>query len=126
MAEGGATILVVEDEPLLRFTIRHYLERNGFTVCEAANVEGALDRLRRHPIQLLLVNLVLPDGDGSELSLLAGVIRPSLPILCMSAYPKQWSGALRRTPGGNPILEKPFTEAELLDHVRQCLSSRVR
>lgn len=126
MGPGGVTILVVEDEPLLRFTIRHYLERNGYTVQDATSVKEALDRLRRHPIQLMLIDLVLPDGDGSELALLARVIRPSLPILCMSAYPKQWLGKAQCTPGGNPVLEKPFTEAELVDRVRGCLASRGR
>ena len=124
MPPGGATILVVEDEPLLRFTIRHYLERNAYTVHEAASVEEALDRLRRHSIHLLLMDLVLPDDEGRALPRLARVICPSLPILCMSAYPKQWLGHSQRMPGGEPILEKPFTEAELLTRVRRCLASR--
>ncbi|MFN3476932.1 MAG: response regulator, partial [Candidatus Methylomirabilales bacterium] len=58
------TIFIVDDEPLLRHTIRHYLESDGFTVVEAANGLEALEKLPNVRPGLILLDVMMPGLSG--------------------------------------------------------------
>lgn len=59
-------VLVVDDEPHIRAVLRGYLEAEGFPVAEAADGESAVDAVRRHPPDRVLLDIVLPGEDGLE------------------------------------------------------------
>lgn len=84
-----ATILVVDDEPDIRWLLRLALEAAGYRVSEAAHGEQALDAIRRQPPALLLSDLMMPVMDGNELSRQVRALPGSagLPILVLSANP---------------------------------------
>jgi CheY-like chemotaxis protein len=123
---AAQTILVVEDEDLVRSVVREVLRREGYTVLEARDARAALAVAAAHagPIHLLVTDCVLPHVPGGELaSRLAGRY-PGLKVLYISGYPLT-EGAL---PGGagvvGPFLQKPFTPAGLTDKVGDLLGRR--
>ena len=120
---GSETVLLVEDEPLVRMTIRHYLERWGYRVLEAGDGAEALDLYREHGygIALVVTDMVLPQVGGAELAQRLLEQNPDARILFMSAYA---SDKLLGERGYAPIqvsLRKPFTEDALLAKVQEAL-----
>ena len=113
------TVLVVDDEPFVRWLVAEALEREGFAVLVAAGAEDALELARRHrgPIDLVLTDVCLPRMRGNELVPLLMARRPGLRSLYMS-------GDTREVPMGQvqPLLEKPFTLAALGAAVRGALA----
>ena len=122
---GSETILLVEDEELLRTPIREILERQGYSVLEAGNGEEALVVARQYPgpIDLLLSDIVMPGMNGRDLAGHLSRTRPDLKVLFMSGYTHNaivHHGVLEE---GLAFLEKPFTPEALAVKIRQVLRS---
>lgn len=112
--KDGPSILVVEDEDLLRWTIRRKLEDAGFNVLDAASVQGALDAAARTKIDILVSDYRLEDGFGDELAgLIAG--RSPIELVLMSGEIEQVE--FREAPGVSLIrkIRKPVDLAGLVD-----------
>ena len=118
-------ILLVEDEPNVRRIARRILERNGYTVLEAANGTEALRVLerRREPIALVLTDLVMPEMGGRELAARLRTVSPTSRVLFMSGYTED--AVLRQSvmEPGAIFLDKPFTFDSLLRKVREALAA---
>jgi len=67
MADGDQHVLVVDDEAQIRQFVRAGMELGGYRVTEATNGSDALREITLHPIDLVILDLALPDIDGSEL-----------------------------------------------------------
>ncbi|WP_176472978.1 PAS domain-containing protein [Sphingomonas lenta] len=108
------TVLVVDDEELVRALTVSMLEDMGHDVIEAAGAPRALDHLRARPdIELMLTDYLMPGQTGIELARDAKRVRPDLPILLMTGYANLPEGA----DGGLPRLAKPFRAAELASRI---------
>lgn len=119
---GDETVLVVEDEVMVRQTVRHYLARWGYRVLEAGDGAQALELIRtRSDIDLVLTDMVLPGLSGTQLVIAAHELRPELRVLFMSAHPKVKLVRERALEPDAPALQKPFTEDTLLVKVREVL-----
>jgi PAS domain S-box-containing protein len=123
---GSETILVVEDEDVVRAFAVRALEARGYTVLAARNGEDALSRARAHdgPIQLLLTDVVMPGMGGGALAGVLRAERPDVAVLYMSGHA---ADAIDRhgAPGpGAPLLLKPFSMDALAVRVRQLLDAR--
>ncbi|HEY7481538.1 MAG TPA: ATP-binding protein [Gemmatimonadales bacterium] len=123
-AEGGReTILVVEDEPLVRYLARDILQRLGYGVLEAESGEAALATMRGAtlPVDLVLSDVVMPGLSAKALADELARIRPAVPVLYMSAYPGD--DVVRRglLEAGDPFIQKPFVREELAWRVRELL-----
>jgi PAS domain S-box-containing protein len=122
---GSETILVVEDDEMLRDLVVRMLQDAGYQVIEAKNAETALDIVKasKAGIDLLLTDAIMPGKSGAELLQQAKLIRPELHSLLMSGY----TGDLVALRGGRlpqaAFLEKPFTRRLLLGKVRSALRS---
>lgn len=106
------TILLVEDDVLIRMGTAEMLRAQGHDVTEAASGEEALTRLREQPsIDLLITDLGLPRMSGQELAVAARQLRPKLSILLASGY----AASAKTTPGLSEVgwLAKPFTADDL-------------
>ena len=121
---GTETILIVEDEPVLRDMARDILEECGYRILEASSGREALDVWNQHAneIDLLLTDMVMPDGiSGADLveKLLAS--HPRLKIVFTSGYTANEVNEkmLGRTRAS--FLAKPYSHAELAKTVRDCL-----
>jgi PAS domain S-box-containing protein len=121
---GSETVLLVEDEPLFRFTARMVLERAGYRVVEATNGVEALQMWEEHrgEVALLLTDLVLPQGiRGQELARRLREQSPQLKVLFTSGYSAEIAGHQLTLCGGETFLQKPFSHDQLLETVHQCL-----
>jgi PAS domain S-box-containing protein len=123
---GTATILLVEDDAAVRPAVRRMLEREGYTVLDAADGADALQLAasvdaRGERIDLVLTDVVMPVQGGRVLGERLAMHWPAIRVLYMSGYTDD--EILRRglvVPGA-AFLEKPFTPARLADAVRHAL-----
>ena len=121
---GHETILVAEDEAVVREMVIAALERLGYRVVAASTGEEAvrlIDRLGDE-IDLLLSDVVMPGMSGPDLYDRARRTRPDLKAIFMSGYTALSMG--RPIPDGITLLEKPFTGARLSEVVRETLAAR--
>ncbi|MFN8589537.1 MAG: PAS domain S-box protein [Candidatus Eisenbacteria bacterium] len=127
--DGGtpieATLLVAEDEPLVRQFVCATLRRFGCHVVEAESGERALELARLHegPIHLLLSDVIMPGMTGPELAEQLLVERPGTRVLLMSGYPGDELPELRSGRQAFALLAKPFTGDELEARVRERLAA---
>lgn len=118
MSAPPSTILVVEDDAIVRMLIVDVLEELEFNVLQANGAEQALELLsdNSQPINLLMTDVGLPGMDGRELARKARELRQTLPVLFASGYPQI-----------NPPVEnsysigKPFSIDQLRDKVKSLL-----
>ena len=117
---GSETILLVEDDALVRALTCKLLREAGYHVLEAENAEAALSLARRHPaaIHLLLTDVVLPRIGGRQLADELCARRPGTKVLFMSGYTND--STIRHGVIGSAVdlLQKPFTRDSLLRRVR--------
>ena len=121
---GSGTILLVEDEPMVRTVAERALTRHGYQVLTANNGEEALEIMDRgEDIALLISDVVMPLMDGPTMVREARKTRPDLPILFMSGYAEE---QLRKSIdiANVAFLPKPFSVQELAEAVRNALTSK--
>ena len=121
----GKTVLLVEDEDAMREVTRRILTRNGYQVLEAPLGPAAVTLAVEHrgEIDLLLTDVVMPKMLGKEVA--QGVVgaRPGIPVLYMSGYAQPVLASQGTLDEGVRLIEKPFTEAVLLEKVREVLDA---
>ncbi len=122
---GRETILVAEDDPGVREAARRTLERAGYTVWCARDGAEALEVFRAHAaeIQLLLLDVVMPELGGKEVSLRIRETHPALPILFASGYSENAVHTNFVLQEGIKLLRKPYQTAALLAAVREELDA---
>jgi len=125
-AGGSETILMVEDDDLVRELARQVLSDHGYTVIEAANGDEALLLSRRFSgtINLLLSDVVMPGINGRELFERLRSTRPDLEALFMSGYTEDVIAHHGVLDQGTHFLQKPFTVAGLVGRVSELLSEK--
>jgi signal transduction histidine kinase len=120
---GSETILVVEDEDLVRALACRGLREQGYTVLEARHGLEALDLVEQDgtPIDLVISDVVMPELSGRELGTRLAVLRPELPVLYMSGYTGEDVIQRGLLEPGVPFQQKPFTPEGLARKVREML-----
>jgi CheY-like chemotaxis protein len=123
---GVETILVVDDDALVRGYVCEQVAQLGYAVIECASGEEALAALRRgEDVDLLFSDILMPGGlDGIALVEAALAIRPQLKVLLTSGDALGVSGDERRL-GGHVVLEKPYHKDELAETLRRILDRPV-
>ena len=123
--QGRETILVVEDEGMVRTLARTVLERHGYTVLEARNAGGALRLCQRHdgPIHLMLTDVVMPLVGGAELADRVAGLRPDMKVLYMSGYDRGVIAKRGDAARLAAFIQKPFSPDALARKVRQALDA---
>jgi len=121
---GSETILLVEDEQVLREKVYEILKNAGYRVLAAANGDEAVGLALRVPqaIHLLLTDVVMPGLSGPRLSERLRSFRPHTNVLYMSGYPDSGGPSLDPQLQHN-FIQKPFTKEQLLRTVRGLLDS---
>jgi CheY-like chemotaxis protein len=119
---SGGTILVVEDEPALRRLMQRILEAQRYTVLTAGRPSEAQLLVDRHgdAIELLITDVILPEGRGPELAAALRSRHGKLAVLYVSGYGPDATGL----PAGAAFLGKPFTPQQLLGAVDRALAER--
>jgi len=120
---GVETILLVEDEDVVRGLVEQSLQSFGYEVISAASPHEALAAAELHDFELLVTDVVMPELNGRELAELLEVGRPGLRVLYMSGYASHVlleDGVLRETTN---FLQKPFALDDLARKVRDVLDA---
>ncbi len=119
-------VLIVDDEPVVRQFVSRALRHAGFTVTTAEDGLDALERLDRHPVDLLITDIVMPGLDGIELALTASKKHPALAIVLMTGYSRELQRAFGLEKVIHQVISKPFSLREIQALARQALGVRCR
>jgi two-component system cell cycle sensor histidine kinase/response regulator CckA len=127
LLHGLETILLVEDEAVIRNLVREILQESGYKVLEASIASEALHICEQYqePIHLMLTDVMMPQMSGHDLVVALAELRPEIPVLYMSGYT---DGAIVHhgvLDSDTPLLEKPFTPDALLRKVREILDAQI-
>ena len=115
-----STVLVVDDEPIVREVVVSYLRRAGFETLEAADGERARELLEGGAPSLVVLDLMLPGVDGLELCRwIRG--RSSLPVIMLTARGEEADRIVGLELGADDYVTKPFSPRELAARVRTVL-----
>jgi two-component system response regulator MprA len=118
-------ILVVDDEPAVRESLRRALQLEGYAVELAADGEEALDRVTRDGVDALVLDVSMPRMDGLEACRLLRARGSALPILMLTARDEVSDRVAGLDAGADDYVVKPFALEELLARLRALLRRRV-
>ncbi len=119
----GRKILVVDDEPVLVETIAYNLEQAGYQVTTAADGASALEIARSEPLDLVILDIMLPEMDGLEVcrQLRREGLTATTPIMMLTAKGDEIDKVVGLEVGADDYVTKPFGRRELLARVRALL-----
>ena len=122
----GETVLVVEDEEALLQVTKRILIRNGYQVLTAADGEEAIRIASDHPggIHLLITDVVMPHMLGRDVAEQVRAVSPEIEVLFMSGYAQPVLTSQGRLDPNMALVEKPFSEADLLAKAGQVLNGK--
>jgi two-component system cell cycle sensor histidine kinase/response regulator CckA len=114
------TILIVDDEPMVREFARRLLETENHCVIEAVSGQDALRALREHGAEIdgVLLDLSMPGMDGSDLLSELRAFAPDLPVIVHSGYPVDPNSEKFAAWKISGVLQKPYRAARLLEMLR--------
>ncbi|MEP6849709.1 MAG: PAS domain S-box protein [Acidobacteriota bacterium] len=123
---GTETILLVEDEEIVRRLAGEVLETGGYTIIEAPNGREALAFCREHPgrIDMLMTDVVMPEMGGPELAVKIRDLFPDMAVLFTSGYTDDAIVRHGVIEANTNFIQKPFTTIDLARKVRQILDDR--
>src|SRR5258705_4028150 len=120
-----ATVLVVDDEPIVREVVVRYLEREGHTTLEADDGDRARELVERRRPSLVVLDVMLPGIDGLELCRWIRS-RSQVPIVMLTARGEEADRIVGLELGADDYLTKPFSPRELTVRVRKLLRRTVQ
>lgn len=126
--ESSPRILLCDDSPVERLALAHYMRGQGYVVDEAADGVAAILHLKHRPVDLVLLDLQMPDKDGFAVLNYIQEHRRALPVILLSGMPLdqiQHKMHNLREPELPPLLLKPIDPDQLLDIVELQLSGQL-
>src|SRR6202047_3199739 len=121
----AARIVVIEDEPAIRRGVVDALRESGYVVAEAADGEAGLAEAVRAGVDLVLLDLLLPRRDGWQVLAELRKVRPSLPVIILTARGTEDDRVRGLKMGADDYVVKPFSARELLARVEAVLRRSV-
>jgi DNA-binding NtrC family response regulator len=119
------SILVADDEDSIRSLIQHFLSTAGHTVVAAANAQEACAAMVKQRFDLVITDVLMPDGDGLDLITELKKTQPEARILAISGGGRYLEGSdylkLAKGLGAHHAMMKPFTWQQLQDAIRNAL-----
>ena len=119
-------VLIVDDEPAIRRFLRTSLAAEGYNVAEAEDGQGALDAIRGGRIDVLVLDLGLPDIDGIEVVRRLRELGSTVPIIVLSSRTNESAKVQALDLGADDYITKPFGVDELLARIRTALRHRLQ
>ncbi|WP_373353287.1 response regulator transcription factor [Pseudoroseicyclus sp. CXY001] len=113
-------VLLIEDEPNIIEAISFILTRDGWTVHTHSDGETAAERVRAHPPDLIILDVMLPGRSGYDIlrDLRADALTERLPVMMLTARGQSKDRDMALRLGADHFMIKPFSNAEILAHVR--------
>lgn len=119
--QGFETVLVVDDEPSLLDLTCQILSSYGYKTLQADSAKKALHILKNKQVDLLITDIIMPEMDGYELSILALEKYPDLKIQLTSGFNEEPDNSIRNSNLYKQQLSKPYSKYELLSSIRNLL-----
>jgi two-component system, OmpR family, response regulator len=124
MSPGAQRILVVDDDPEIRKLLARYIEGQGFRVQLAASCRELREKLATQQIDLIVLDVMLPDGSGLDMCRDLRANRSNVPIILLTALKEDVDRIIGLEIGADDYLGKPFNPRELIARVRAVLRRR--
>jgi CheY-like chemotaxis protein len=122
---NGTAVLLVDDDADVRAVAAELLGTAGFAVSAVASASAALLLIEGgYAPSVLVVDIIMPEMNGTELAAQARALRPGLPVLFTSGYADPASLGL--SVADDPVLHKPFSGADLVAHVQDLVRPPAR
>ena len=121
-----ARILVIDDEELVRFTLKQALQKAGHEVVEAADGNDGIAVCRQSPVDLIITDIIMPEKEGIETIVELRRDDPDLKIIAISSGGRTGTTdylELAQKLGARQVLRKPFGRQELLEAVQDILGT---
>jgi CheY-like chemotaxis protein len=114
--EANPNVLVIEDDKIMGQMVADILDDVGFNVITAPNGMVAIEKLKHHPVDFIVLDILLPEMDGFEVysRLQANPETKDIPVMIMSAWADEKNIEKTKSIGIKNFLAKPFTEDELM------------
>jgi two-component system, chemotaxis family, chemotaxis protein CheY len=127
-AEGRTMpkILVIDDDPLVRNTILRILRSSGFEVLSADDGVRGMKAFRSETPDLVITDIIMPEQEGIQTIMQMRRERPDAKIIAISGGGRIGNAdflSMARSLGADDIVSKPFTPAQLVSRVTECLAS---
>ncbi|HBL16901.1 MAG: hypothetical protein A2X36_08155 [Elusimicrobia bacterium GWA2_69_24] len=119
-----ATILVTDDEQDMRLALMNTLEMAGYSVLDAGSGKEALERLKTAEIDLVLLDIRLPDMDGVQILKKIKVEHPGLPVIMCTGFGSLETAVKTVQLGAADYISKPFENKDLFQRIEKALSKR--
>jgi len=114
-------LLVVDDDYEIRNLLSRYLSGQGFRVVVAANKREFHERLATEPVDLAIVDVMLPDGSGLDICVTLRAHKPPIPIIMVTALKEEVDRIIGLELGADDYIGKPFSPRELVARIRAVL-----
>jgi DNA-binding NtrC family response regulator len=112
------SVIIVDDEEMLLDTLKSGLSSKGY-YCEAVStVKSALDLINKTSFEIMITDVVLPDGHGFELAKKAMILNPGMKVILMTGYSEDFSYDEAMEAGASDFIKKPFSLKELLARIK--------
>lgn len=121
---SSQNILVVDDDPEIRKLLGRYLVQQGFRVQLAATIKELKEQLAVHAIDLIVLDVLLPDGSGLDICRSLCADRSDVPIILLTALKEDVDRIIGLEIGADDYLGKPFNPRELVARIRAVLRRR--
>jgi DNA-binding response OmpR family regulator len=119
--EARPTVLLVDDEESVQKVLTYPLEREGYRVVQARDGQEALERYREEPVDLVILDLMLPRLDGLAVCRRLREERSAVPIIMLTARGDEGDKVLGLELGADDYITKPFSIREFMSRVRALL-----
>ncbi len=121
---GSGTVLVIDDEPVLQDVLGTLLRKNGFEYLPATNATDGMRTLREEDVDVVLLDIMLPDRNGIDVLPEIKAFDPQLPVVVITAYSSIESAIEAMRQGAFHYVPKPFKNDEVLHVIRQAAEKR--
>jgi DNA-binding response OmpR family regulator len=122
--KNSSRILIVDDDYDMRQTIKAILEEDNYDLAEAEDGNAAIRYIKNNPVDMIIVDIIMPDKDGIEVITETSVSHPHVKILSLSGGGLIDASAHLHTAsqlGADDTLVKPFKNKELIEKVRNLI-----
>ena len=124
---NSLSILVADDEDSIRSLLEHFLKNAGHKVIVVSNAREACEAMKKQTFDLVITDVLMPDGDGLDLITELRKVQPNARILAMSGGGRYLEGSdylkLAKGIGAHSAMMKPFTWQQLQDAIKVVLTS---
>lgn len=118
-----AHILIVDDEKNIRFTLSEFLKGDKHEVYTAEDAFSALELLKKHPMELVICDIMLPRIKGTDLLFTVRAVYPQVKLLLITGQPSQETEEIGKKAGAFAYLPKPVTKEVIRSVVNEALAA---